>query len=202
MPLSVHPQTGHDGVLGVSGVMGAGSERFRKYAYVHMTAFPFELMIAMMHMIGEGVFDRYPKLRVGFMEGGAGWLPFWAERFDEHIEKLAPQMPDLKRRPSDIIRGEQVTLTCESEETGLDRVFAANGDNTVMYASDYCHWDCHFPYSVKDVVDGSDLSFVQKEKLLNKNAVEFFQLKNLPHPTAVKNARRRWNGQQAKAATA
>ena len=69
MPLSVHPQTGHDGVLGVSGVMGAGSERLRKYAYVHMTAFPFELMIAMMHMIGEGVFDRYSKLRVGFMEG-------------------------------------------------------------------------------------------------------------------------------------
>ena len=110
MPLSVHPQTGHDGVPGVSGVMGAGSERLRKYAYVHMTAFPFELMIAMMHMIGEGVFDRYPKLRVGFMEGGAGWLPFWAERFDEHIEKLAPQMPDLKRRPSDIIKSEQVYL--------------------------------------------------------------------------------------------
>ncbi len=103
MTLSVHPQTGHDGVPGVSGVMGAGSERFFKYVYVHMTAFPFELMIAMMHMIGEGVFDRYPKLRVGFMEGGAGWLPFWAERFDEHIEKLAPQMPDLKRRPSEII---------------------------------------------------------------------------------------------------
>ena len=96
MTLSVHPQTGHDGVPGVSGVMGAGSERFRKYVYVHMTAFPFELMIAMMHMIGEGVFDRYPKLRVGFMEGGAGWLPFWAERFDEHIEKLAPQMPELE----------------------------------------------------------------------------------------------------------
>jgi predicted TIM-barrel fold metal-dependent hydrolase len=204
MPLSVHPQTGHDGVLGVSGVMGAGSERFRKYAYVHMTAFPFELMIAMMHMIGEGVFDRYPKLRVGFMEGGAGWLPFWAERFDEHIEKLAPQMPDLKRRPSDIIRGEQVTLTCESEETGLDRVFVANGDSTVMYASDYCHWDCHFPYSVKDVVDGRDLSFAQKERLLNKNAVDFFQLKNLPQPSALRNARRQWNGDAglAKAAIA
>jgi predicted TIM-barrel fold metal-dependent hydrolase len=201
MPLSVHPQTGHDGVPGVSGVMGAGSERLRKYVYVHMTAFPFELMLSMMHMIGEGVFDRYPKLRVGFMEGGAGWLPFWAERFDEHIEKLAPQMPDLKRRPSEIIRGEQITLTCESEETGLDRVFAANGENTVMYASDYCHWDCHFPYSVKDVIDCKDLSFSQKEKLLNKTAGDFFKLKNLPQPNALKIARQSWNG-QAKAANA
>jgi predicted TIM-barrel fold metal-dependent hydrolase len=111
-------------------------------------------------------------------------------------------MPELKRRPSDIIRGEQITLTCESEETGLDRVFAANGEGTVLYASDYCHWDCHFPYSVKDVVDGPDLSFAQKEKLLHKNAVEFFQLKNLPKPSALKNARRSWNGGLARAATA
>lgn len=203
MTLSVHPQTGHDGVPGVSGVMGAGSERFRKYVYVHMTAFPFELMIAMMHMIGEGVFDRFPKLKVGFMEGGAGWLPFWAERFDEHIEKLAPQMPELKRRPSEIIKSKQIVLTCESEETGLDRVFAANGEDTVLYASDYCHWDCHFPYSVKDVVDSKDLSFAQKEKLLGTNAVDFFELKNLPKPNALKVAHASWaNGDQPKAAMA
>ena len=131
-----------------------------------MTAFPFELMIAMMHMIGEGVFDRFPKLRVGFMEGGAGWLPFWMERFDEHIEKLAPQMPDLKRRPSEIIKSEQIILTCESEETGLDRVLDAAGAGTVFYASDYCHWDCHFPDSVKDMVEAQDLNFEQKEKFL------------------------------------
>ena len=203
MPLSVHPQTGHDGVPGVSGVMGAGSERFFKYVYVHMTAFPFELMIAMMHMIGEGVFDRYPKLRVGFMEGGAGWLPFWAERFDEHIEKLAPQMPELKRKPSEIIRSKQIALTCESEESGLDRVFAANGENTVLYASDYCHWDCHFPYSVKDIVEGKDLSFAQKERLLNRNAIEFFSLKNLPRPAALTIARQTWrDDDQPQTATA
>jgi predicted TIM-barrel fold metal-dependent hydrolase len=196
--LSVHPQTGHDGDYGVSGVMGAGSRRFFKYAYVHMTAFPFELMIAMMHMIGEGVFDRFPRLRVGFMEGGAGWLPFWMERFDEHIEKLAPQMPNLKRRPSEIIRSDQVTLTCESEESGLDRVLGAAGEKTVLYASDYCHWDCHFPYSVKDILDARDLSDLQKERVLGLNAVDFFALKNLPEPSASKIARQSWE-QEGKA---
>ncbi|MGZ9188417.1 MAG: amidohydrolase family protein, partial [Candidatus Binatia bacterium] len=139
MTLRVHPQTGHEGVPGISGVMAAGSPRLFKYPYVHMTAFVFELMIAMMHMIGEGVFDRFPNLRVGFMEGGAGWLPFWMERFDEHLEKLAPQMPDLKRRPSEIIKSEQLIVTCESEESGLDSVLQASGAGTVCYASDYCH---------------------------------------------------------------
>src|SRR5262249_3230474 len=107
-----------------------------------------------------------------------------------------------RRRPSEIIRSEQVTLTCESEETGLDRVFAANGETTVMYASDYCHWDCHFPYSVKDVVDGHDLMFAQKEKLLAKTAVEFFRLKNLPKPVGLSHARRLWNENPSKAAVA
>jgi predicted TIM-barrel fold metal-dependent hydrolase len=112
-------------------------------------------------------------------------------------------MPELKRRPSEIIKSEQIVLTCESEETGLDRVFATNGENTVLYASDYCHWDCHFPYSVKDIIDGKDLSFTQKEKILNRNATDFFKLRNLPQPSALKIARQSWeNGGTQKAANA
>ena len=97
---------------------------------------------------------------------------------------------------------QQIVLTCESEETGLDRVFSANGDNTVLYASDYCHWDCHFPYSVKDVIDNKDLSFAQKQRLLNHNAIDFFKLKNLPTPSALRSARQNWSEAQPKAATA
>src|SRR5512144_159307 len=178
MPLSVHPQTGHDGVLGVSGVMGAGSERLRKYAYVHMTAFPFELMIAMMHMIGEGVFDRYPKLRVGFMEGGAGWLPFWAERFDEHFHKLRPQWPLLKRKPSEIIKSPQVAFTCEPEETILPYVLDDIGITQVMYASDYRHWDSEFPDSVKEVKKIPGMTEDKLRRVLGENARNWFNLKD------------------------
>ncbi len=202
MVLSVHPQTGHDGISGVSGVMGAGSRRFHKYVYVHMTAFPFELMIAMMHMMGEGIFDRFPRLKIAYMEGGANWLPSWVERLDEHVEKLAPQMPDLKRRASEIAQSGQLAISCESEESGLDRVLEFAGPGSVLYASDYCHWDCHFPYSVKDIVEQDELTSEQKKRLLGQNAVDFFQLKNLPEPRALSIARSHWeNGGALKEAT-
>ena len=41
------------------------------------------------------------KLRVGFMESGCGWLPFWLERLDEHWELTPEQAPGIYRKPSE-----------------------------------------------------------------------------------------------------
>ena len=101
-------------------------------------------------------------------------------------------MPNLRRRPSEIIRGEQIVLTCESEESGLDRVLDEAGAGTVLYASDYCHWDCNFPDSVRDICEARELDFDQKTRILGRNAVEFFRLGNLPEPNAIKTARSAW----------
>ena len=177
MPLSVHPQTEHDGQYGVWGVMGAGSERMEKYSYVHMTAFPFELMIALMHLIGEGVFDRYPKLKIAFMEGACGWVPFWAERMDEHFHKLRPQWPLLKREPSEIVRSSQVAFTCEPEETILPYVLDTIGITQVMYASDYRHWDSEFPNSVHQVRKIPGMTEDKLRHVLGENARNWFNLK-------------------------
>jgi predicted TIM-barrel fold metal-dependent hydrolase len=177
MPLAVHPQTGHDGQYGVWGVMGAGSERMEKYAYVHMTAFAFEPMIALMHMIGEGVFDRYPRLKVAYVEGACGWVPFWAERMDEHFEKLGPQWPLLQRKPSEIIASGQVSFTCEPEETILPYVLDTIGESQVMYASDYHHWDCEFPESVHNLVSIPGLTEERQRIVLGRNALTWFNLK-------------------------
>jgi uncharacterized protein len=177
MPLSVHPQTGHDGQYGVSGVMGAGSERMEKYSYVHMTAFCFELMIAVMHMVGEGVFDRFPRLKVAFMEGGCGWIPFWSERMDEHFEKLRPQWHELQRKPSEVISSSQIAFTCEPEEEILPYVLETVSESAVMYASDYAHWDCEFPRSVRLLSSIPGLSDEQKKRVLGQTAVDWFNLK-------------------------
>ncbi len=49
-------------------------------------AHPWCGMRNMASLIGTGMMDRYPELRLGVLEAGHGWLPFWAKRLDEHAK--------------------------------------------------------------------------------------------------------------------
>jgi len=40
-------------------------------------------------MVFDGAFERFPTLRVGFLEGGCGWLPDLAHAFHEHWENVS-----------------------------------------------------------------------------------------------------------------
>jgi predicted TIM-barrel fold metal-dependent hydrolase len=43
---------------------------------VHTACHPMEMMLAVISMIGGGVLERHPNLRVAFLEGNCGWVPF------------------------------------------------------------------------------------------------------------------------------
>ena len=60
----------------------------------------FILLLASLLLITGGVFERYPRLRMGFLENGAAWAPFWLNRMDEHWEK-----PHFGTEPPDISQG-------------------------------------------------------------------------------------------------
>ena len=49
-------------------------------------------------LIGAGVLDRYPELRLTSLECGHGWLPFWAARLDELAEMCPHALPPLKQQ--------------------------------------------------------------------------------------------------------
>ncbi|HEX2244054.1 MAG TPA: amidohydrolase family protein, partial [Gammaproteobacteria bacterium] len=50
--------------------VAVGNTRFHKYLGVHMTSHPFEQMLSLVSIISNGVLDRFPTLRVGFLEAG------------------------------------------------------------------------------------------------------------------------------------
>jgi len=177
VPLCCHAGVGHNGTPGIYGTQNAGSERFDVYFYTHAVSFPFEQMIAMISLIGGGIMDLYPRLRFAFMEAGAGWLPYWAERMDEHYEMLRPQVPKLKRLPSEHIAGGRIFVACDPDEKMLPQVLELVGEDVVIYASDYCHWDSRYPDSVRLIEDRSELSRQAKSKILGENALRFFGFK-------------------------
>ena len=142
----------------------------------HMVAFPFEQMIAVMSVITEGVFDRFPGLVIGILESGVGWVPFWFERLDEHYEKLANLVPRLNRLPSDWARSPNMIFSCDPDEKTLPSVLQYLGSDHVMYASDYPHWDAKTPDSVKLVATRNDLTEEQKRRVLSDNAARIYHL--------------------------
>jgi len=64
-----------------------GENRFDSFLFMHTIGRPFETIIQFAGLIYGGVPEAFPRLRIGFMETGVGWIPYWMERMDEEWEK-------------------------------------------------------------------------------------------------------------------
>lgn len=162
-------------VTPVPGIAAAGTERFDRSYYIQLVGHPFEQMISVATFIGEGIFDRFPKLRVAFMEGNAGWLPFWMDRMDEYWE-VFPNQVKCSRRPSDYVKTDEFFISCGYDETTLPYVLEVAGEDRVLFASDYWHFDAKFPGAVAAIRDRKTLSERAKSKVLGENAARLYKI--------------------------
>ena len=128
-------------------------------------------------LIGAGVLDRYPELRVTALECGHGWLPAWAARLDELAEMSRHALPPLKQKPSEYIRGPQYfqSIQLYEGELSLRHAVEALGPDTLMFATDYPHSESWFPKSVDGVLGWTSLSEPVRRKLLWENAVRCYR---------------------------
>ena len=46
------------------------------------------MMAGAMSFLMCGICDRFPRLRVGFLEAGGGWITGWLDRMDRHFDDL------------------------------------------------------------------------------------------------------------------
>jgi hypothetical protein len=99
------------------------------------------------------LFDEYPRLRIGFAECSAGWLPSWLSRLQGQADYLAPSLPTRKRTPLQYAEDGRVFCGIDlyEGEAIARSIIDVMGDGAIMYQSDYPHDQCMFPESV-DVV--------------------------------------------------
>ncbi len=141
-----------------------------------MASHPWGAMRFVAAFIGAGILDRYPDLRVGILECGFGWLPFWARRMNEQATYVGG-VATLKHAPSDYFTSGRFFCSVEMHEGEdmFNSVTSFFGDDVLMYASDYPHPECHFPDSVDQVLSWSSLKPETQRKLLWDNAIRFYK---------------------------
>jgi len=145
----------------------------------HMTCHPFEQMGAFLSMAASGVFDRFPRLRVGHMESGAGWAPYWAERLDAlHSNPLLRDGYRGRLKPSEYWRSGRVHVSCEGDDPTNATIGRILGEDCLLWASDYPHLEAIFAFRealdhiTTSTHEGMTREFVQK--ILWDNPARFY----------------------------
>jgi uncharacterized protein len=153
-----------------------GRDRVKTRVVSHIMDHAFEQMAAFGGLFEAGLFDRFPRLRVGFMESSAGWAPWWIDRLDEHVETWGWLLPrSVKRGPGEVFHA-QCAIGGEGEEPMIPYVQERLGYDKVLWASDFPHFDCHLPGLVSAVIDRPDFTPEQRDAFLGGAAANFYPL--------------------------
>jgi len=99
-------------------------------------------------------------------------------------EKRADWIPDGWRRdPREHLARGQIYVTCEGEDTTLAASASQVGEDCIMYATDFPHWDSAFPEATGPMRQRTDISESLRAKVLAGNARRFFAgVKLARHP--------------------
>jgi uncharacterized protein len=134
---------------------------------------PFPLAIALTGMMVDGVFDRFPNLRAGFMEGGTAWIPLVLDRLERELEYGGLK---LKRPPEDYFADDRIFVGCEGNEKALAYSIERVGPKPFMFASDFPHEisinNCM--EEIDEVLEREDLKKEHKAAILGENARRFY----------------------------
>jgi predicted TIM-barrel fold metal-dependent hydrolase len=157
-----------------------GLDHMPSFAGVYPLSHPFAQMQQLTSMMIHGVFERFPNLRVAFLEAGCGWAPYLADRLEESWEHRGNRWPHrTQRSPKEIMRGGNLYYACEREESTLPLVADLMGSGQLLWASDFPHerpWE-QFSNDIDTLIDRKDLPEPLPREILFDNPRRFYNLK-------------------------
>lgn len=126
-------------------------------------------------LVSEGVFTKFPELRVSVLEGGFLWVPVWGWRMNKEWKGLRREVPWLSRAPLDIIRDHFRFSTAPADSGPPELMKKAVGwlgsDDLLMFATDYPHRHDDDIAALLGI-----LSPEARRKLMSETAREWYRL--------------------------
>ena len=164
-----------------------GMDGLDPYAAVHAIGHPLGQMISLASLVFNGVLERFPKIRFGFLEGGVAWLLFCLERFDRSYDTHV--MRDLRgsylklqpgEKVSDYIirhvKARRIFVGCEGGEPLIGKAVQMVGNEPFMYSSDFPHEvnAATCKRELNELIENGELSANDKDAILSRNAAVYY----------------------------
>ncbi len=125
----------------------------------------------------SGRLDQFPKLKIGLIESGMGWVPFAVEALEHQFNEMLPRFSKtLNRRPWEYFR-DHFMCSFWFEKVGPKQLLETIGVDNVMFETDFPHPTSLYPgvqEHLKDVFAGYDKATAKK--VLQDNPVRFYNL--------------------------
>jgi predicted TIM-barrel fold metal-dependent hydrolase len=164
----------HEGAS--SGMPTVGVDRFDGRGAKHIISHTMEMMLACMSVIWGGVCERHPKVRIGFLESGGGWIAPWLDRMDRHFDDRSFNDSGLKTRPSELFQ-RNCWISFEPVEGSIAALADYIGPHKILWATDYPHPDGFFPGAPKMLIDRlKGVSPATRDQIMAGGAMGFYGL--------------------------
>jgi len=149
----------------------------------HIIGMSLPAQLAFMAIVGHGMLDRYPNLKVAFLEFGAEWIFYMVSRMDHYLpldrggHPMGLSMPnatDLPRQSiRDYVKSGRLFIAAEADDCMLEQLFQLVGEDHVLFSSDFPHGEGR-ENAAAEILERKDLSASQKQKLLYDNTARLF----------------------------
>lgn len=152
---------------------------------------PMSLAIALAEMLFNNLFDRFPGLRVAYLEGGPLWFLMALERFSRSYEAGTPINPrgELLHLPEGqtvadylcgLIQAGRLVVGIEGGETDLAYAIKVAGEQAFMFSSDFPH-EVNLQTvnkEIRELREREEISAAAKQAILCGNAARFYKLES------------------------
>jgi len=140
-----------------------------------VSAVQMQLDEALCEIIFCGALDTHRNLKVVIAEAGIGWVPYLLYRMDHEYDKAFRHSLKLSGKPSELFH-RQMFVTFQEDDIGL-KLLDDLGEDNVIWASDYPHFDAIWPHSHKYIDEHMGfLSAATRKKVTCDNAVRLYNL--------------------------
>ncbi|MGZ4190514.1 MAG: amidohydrolase family protein, partial [Actinomycetota bacterium] len=128
------------------------------------------------NMVFQGIFDRFPDLKVILIETGVGWIPHFMEQLDDRYWRNRGWGEIDIAEPPSFYWYRNFAATFIQDFNGVLQRQAVGIDN-MMWSTDYPHHGCDWPYSRKLIAEMlAHCTGEERYKILAGNAVRLWNL--------------------------